>query len=216
MSSRIFAVAARRAGLTSRALAAPFALLLLGVPCGGLVGALTGCEEKKPDRLALDPGGPFRFEKKGQKEELKVAAFRGPQPYVKAVPATWSSSDTSVATVDEQGVVTSTGSGQAEITASAWGLTTSAAVSSTIVGSVEVKDDVPKPLKLNHKGWPLKVTVKDDKGTIIEKPKIMYRATDYCVEVEDDGVLKPLADGDCDVVVSVADQSARIKLQVRE
>lgn len=178
--------------------------------------ALAACAERQPDRLALDPAGPFHFDRKGQTEELKVAAFMGKKPYVKAVPVAWSSSDTSVATVDDKGVVVATGSGKASITASAWGLTTAADVSVSIVGSVSVKDDVPRPLKLNGKGWKLDVTVKDDKGNVIEEPKLMFRATDYCVEVDDDGNLKPLADGDCDVVITVADQSTRIKLEVRE
>lgn len=192
------------------------AVLRTSFVLGSLLLVLAACEERKPERLALDPAGPFRFDRKGQTEEVKVAAFVGKKPYVKAVPVSYSSADPSVATVDDKGVITSTGSGQTTITASAWGLSTTADVTASIVGSVSVKDDVPRPLKLSGKGWKLAVTVKDDKGNVIENPKVTYRATDYCVEVDDDGNLKPLADGECDVVVSAADQSARVKLEVRE
>lgn len=181
------------------------------------VGALTfGCAEQLPERLALDPAGPFKMEKKGEKETTKVAAFlKNKRPYVKAVPADWQSNDTSVATVAD-GVITATGSGKTQITVTAWGLTTTADVNVTIVGSVEVVNDVPKPFKLKAKPHQLKVTVKDDKGNVIEKPLVRYKATNYCVEVSDDGVLLPLADGDCDVVIECADKSTKIKIETRE
>lgn len=178
---------------------------------------LAACTEKQPDRLALDPSGPFKLERKGQTEDVRVAAFSGAQPFVKKVPAVWKSSDTSVATVDDTGKITCTGSGAATVTVSAWGLEASAPVSASVVGSVEVKDDVPHPIKLSSKGAQLHVTVKDDKGNVIAKPPtVRYTPSDYCVEASDDGFLKPLSDGDCDVTVAVADKSAKIKLQVRE
>ncbi len=155
------------------------------------------------------------MQKKGQSEQLQVAAFVGTMPYVKAVPAVWTSSDTSVATIDASGKISATGSGKAFITSAAWGLTTTAEVSVVIVGSVEVVEDVPRPFKLNAKPWPLKVTVKDDKGNVIDKPLIRYQALNYCVEVSDDGVLTPLADGDCDVVIHCADKSKKIKIETR-
>ncbi|HEY4222639.1 MAG TPA: hypothetical protein VGO62_14890, partial [Myxococcota bacterium] len=77
-------------------------------------------------------------------------------------------------------------------------------------------DEVKKPLHLSSAPLQLHVVVKDDKGKVIEKPeRVMYRATDYCVEVSDDGVVKPLAEGDCDVAIQVADQFAKVKLSVQ-
>ena len=192
--------------------ALPVALCLTLV-LGALLG---GCEEPKPDRLTVDPTGPFRFEKRGESEQVKAAAFRGPKPYVKAVPVEFASADTSVATVDPDGTIRATGSGKTTITATAWGLSASAEVNVRIVGTIELVDDVPKPLKLNAKPRPLKAIVKDDKGNVIEGYKIAWRATDYCVEVSDDGVITPLSDGDCAVEARAADQYARVKLQVRE
>ena len=196
----------------------PLNVLARSWALGALLAALlaAGCEEAKPDRLTLDPSGPFRFEKRGESEQVKAAAFRGPKPYVKAVPVEYSSADTSVATVDADGTIRATGSGKTTITASAWGVTATAEVSVRIVGSIELVDDVPKPFKLKMKPRPLKAIVKDDKGAVIDGYKVAWRATDYCVEVSDDGVLAPLSDGDCDVEARAADQYARIKLQVRE
>ena len=185
----------------------------------GIVAVATltlACAQEMPERLALDPAGPFKMDKKGEKETTKVAAFmKNKRPYVKAVPADWQSNDTSVATINN-GVISATGSGKTTITATAWGLTTSADVNVVIVGSVEVVNDVPKPFKLKAKPHQLKVTVKDDKGNVIEKPLVRYKATNYCVEVSDDGVLLPLADGDCDVVIDSANKSTKIKIETRE
>ncbi len=179
-----------------------------------LVGTL-GCTEAKPDRLTLDPNGPYRFERKGQTETVKVAAFTGKSPYVNVVPATWKSSDESVATVDDKGTVTATGSGKAQIIASAWGLSVSADVDSVIVGSVSVDDDLPKPFRLNNKGVQLHVTVKDDKGNVIKDPVIAYHADNYCVEVSDEGFVKPLSDGDCNIEVRCASKLAKLAVSVK-
>ena len=204
MSTRIASAAARTLGALALAAASLAAL------------TLAGCEEPKPDRLALDPAGPFTFDKRGEHEQVKAAAFRGPRPYVKAVPVEFTSADISVATVDSDGNIRATGSGTTTITASAWGVSTTAEVRVRIVGSIELVDDVPKPFKLKAKPRPIKAIVKDDKGANIEGFKVAWRATNYCVEVSDDGVIAPLADGDCDVEARAADQYARIKLQVRE
>ncbi|HEY4222199.1 MAG TPA: Ig-like domain-containing protein, partial [Myxococcota bacterium] len=94
------------------------------------------CSETPPDKLTMDPSGPFHFSKKGESEEVRLAAYKGKEPYVKKVDAEWKSSDPSVATVDGSGTgkISATGSGTATITATAWGLTSTAQVSVRIVG----------------------------------------------------------------------------------
>jgi hypothetical protein len=198
--------------ICKRVLGSP-ALALAALFC---VSAVAACEPPKPDRIALDPAGPFRFTKRGESETVRPAAFIGKKPYVRKGDMNFKSSDPSVATVDENGVISATGSGDAVITAEVFGLQTTAAVNVVIVGSVEVAETLPKPFRLKHKPQQLKVVVKDDKGNVIDKPKVSFRATDYCVEVDDDGLVSPLADGDCDIIVSSADKSARLKLEVRE
>lgn len=179
--------------------------------------ALAACEAPKPDRLQMMPTGPFVFGKKGAIESVKVTGFVGPKPFTQKLEPTFSSSDESVATVDATGTIACTGSGAATITATALGISTTADVKASIVGGLTVKDDVPRPMKLNSKGHQLAFEVKDDKGVVIADPKVQFRATDYCVEVDETGgFVKPLTEGDCDVIVSVGTFSQRVKLSVKE
>ncbi len=177
---------------------------------------LASCTERTPDRLQWNPTGPFRFERKGESDDAKVTAFVGPKPYTSPVVSTFSSSDTTVATVNDAGHIECTGSGRATLTATVLGVTATAEVLASVVGGLEVKADIPRPLKLNKKGHQLSVVVKDDKGVVIANPKLLYRATDYCVEVSDEGFLTPLTEGECDVIVTVAQFSQRVKLAVKE
>ncbi len=201
------------------------AAALLPVALSLTLGLLCACADKQPAKLALDPKGPFRFEKRGQSEQVKIAAFDEKGfPFTRqgAVPVTYSSSDESVVTVDATGTITATGSGKAQLKATAWGLETSADVTSTIPATVEVKvpagttKAAPFKMRMNAKPMQIVVVVKDDKGVVIEKPKVIFRALDYCVETTDDGLLTPLAEGPCPVLVSVADQSAKVWMDVRE
>jgi hypothetical protein len=177
---------------------------------------LSACEAEKPDRLELMPSGPYVFDKKGQSEDVQVTAYVGKKPYTSPIKPSFASSDENVATVDDKGHVTCTGSGTATITATAEGASGSGEVRAQVVGSMEVAKDAPERMRLNHKGHQLTVVVKDTSGKVIEKPKVQYRATDYCVEVDDSGLVKPLSEGECDVVVSVADQYQRVKFSVRD
>lgn len=186
---------------------------------------VAGCGEKKPARLQMDPKGPFTFSKAGQFEQVRVAAFdeKG-MPFTRAgaAPVAYASSDESVATVAADGTITAVGSGKVTITAKAWDLETTADVTSTIVGSVEIVEPAgtskksPRRVRLKEKPFAMKVVVKDDKGGVIEKPKVLYKALDYCVEASDDGVLTPLTEGECGVRATSADKSATLWLDVRE
>jgi Bacterial Ig-like domain (group 2) len=180
--------------------------------------ALTvACEAEKPDKLTMMPTGPFKFTKKGVTESVQVVGHVGPKPFTQKLEPTFKSSDETVATVDAKGTITCTGSGAATITASALGVDTTAEVKASIVGGLVVKDDVPRPMKLNSKGHQLSYEVKDDKGTVIADPKVQFRASDYCVEVDETtGFIKPLTEGDCDVIVTIGAFHQRIKLSVLE
>jgi hypothetical protein len=195
-------------------LAAVCSLVLLG-----------GCEDPPPVKLTLDPAGPFKLVKKGQTQQLTATAFDAKGIIYKRkspVPVTYSSTDTSVATVDGTGLITATGSGAAQVKAQAWDLEATADVTAVIPGSIEVQvpagttKDAPFKMRFKTKPVQMVVVVKDDKGVVLPKPKILYRALDYCVEVSEDGLLTPLADGACIVQVSVADVNAKVWVDVRE
>lgn len=189
-----------------------------------LVPVVTACGVPPPDRLELVPPTPIKSIEQGKTFPLKVAAFRGIVAHdEKKAPLTvsWKSSDPSVADVSADGTVTTTGSGKATVTATvSTGKDTSVSavvdVENVFVSTVEATGDFPKPFKLSSKPVPLTVVVKDEKGQVIEKPRIKFSASDYCVEVSPDGVVGPLAVGECAVLVESAGKRASIPLDVKE
>lgn len=204
-------VARRTAG---RALAEPRSAALFALAAGLLVGA--GCEAKAPARLTLDPRGPFAMTKVGQSEQLRPMAFddKG-RPFVGKLDVTYRSSDPSVATVDAEGTIRATGSGDAVITAEAVGLQSEVALRNSIVGSVAFVGTPPAVLRYGSTPVRLEVEVLDDKGRRIDKPKVSFSASDYCVRVSADGEVTPLTIGTCDVEARSAKASARHTIEVR-
>jgi hypothetical protein len=189
------------------------------------VALLAACADPPPAKLTIDSSGPIHFMKRGLTRQVTLAAFDAkgrPFHLTGKEQVTWSSSDPSVATVDAKGTITATGSGVTQVKAAMSDLEATVDATSSIPGSVEVKEPAgttkDAPFKMRFKTKPVQavVVVKDDKGTVIPKPKILYRAMDYCVDVSEDGLLTPLADGACAVQVSVGEQSAKIWLDVRE
>ena len=190
------------------------ALIALSVACGA----------PPPDRLEILPPTPIKSDELGQTVALSTQAFRGivahddgKAPLV----VSWSSSDPAVATVDAKGTVSSTGTGKATIQASVPGaagkaVTASVDVNNLIVQTVTATGDFPKVFKLDSKPVQLTVVVKSEKGVVVDQPKLRMRATDYCVEVTPEGMVHPLAVGECAVVVEVAGKTAKIDLDVKE
>jgi hypothetical protein len=182
------------------------------------------CGVPPPDRLEVVPPTPIKSFEQGRTFPLKIAAFRGVAAHDdKKAPlsVTWKSSDTSVADVSADGVVTTTGSGKAVITATvATGKDSSISatvdVDNVFVSTIEASGDFPKPFRLSSRPVPLTVVVKDEKGKVIEKPRLKFSASDHCVEVGPDGIVAPLAVGECSVYVESAGKRASIALDVRE
>lgn len=199
-----------------RAFLAPIAAFALA--------ASLACGVPPPDRLEVVPPTPIKSVEQGRTFPLKIAAFRGVAAHDdKKAPltVTWKSSDTSVADVGDDGVVTTTGSGKAVITATvATGKDSSISatvdVDNVFVSTIEASGDFPKPFRLSSKPVPLTVVVRDEKGNVIEKPRLKFSASDYCVEVGPDGIVAPLAVGECSVNVESAGRRASIALDVRE
>jgi hypothetical protein len=185
---------------------------------------VAACGPTAPDRIAIVGNAVIHATEVGKTESLGVSAFHGLTPIddrKAPLAVTWTSSDTSVATVDAAGLVTSTGSGKATITASVPGaddkaVSAIAVVENVIVSTVEATGAFPKKFTLNSPPVQLTVVVKDDKGNVVEHPKLKFRATDYCVDVSADGLVRPLAVGDCKVVVESGSKAAKIELDVLE
>jgi hypothetical protein len=164
---------------------------------------LTACEKQPPARLEISPSGKINMVKKGAKETLQVMAYdKKNRPWIEELKTTWESSDDSVITVSAAGEVAAVGSGDAKVVARAEGLEASVDAHVIIVGSVEIAEDTPKKLKMLKQDIVLKVTVKDDKGNLIEKPQLTFTASDYCVDVDPSGKVHPQSVGRCSVRVS--------------
>ena len=193
-----------------------------------VVSVVTGCGVPPPDRLEIVPPTPIRATEQGSLFPLKVKAFRGIVDHDEQkgpLSYTWKSSDPSVADVTADGVVTSTGSGKAVISASVatmggkpftGAVSADVDVTNVMVSVVEAVGDFPKVFKLSSEPVRLKVTVKDEKGQVLTGPKVTFKASDYCVEVTYEGVVHPLAVGECSVIVECAGKRATIPLDVRD
>ncbi len=184
---------------------------------------LSGCGVPPPDRLEMVPPTPIKSDELGQQFKLKVKAYRGIVEHDEnklPLDLAWSSSDAAVASVDQSGGVAITGTGKAKITATARlkdgkGISVDVDVNNLIVDSVTASGDFPKVFKLDSKPVPLTVVVKNEKGVVVEKPLLKMRASDYCAEVTPDGIVHPLAVGECDIIVECAGKSAKIHLDVK-
>lgn len=181
------------------------------------LGALSGCEEPQPATLHMVPGGPVRLASAGASEAFKVSARdeKG-RPWAKPLEVSYSSSDESVAKVSPDGRVTATGSGDAVITASASGLTTTADVKVRIVGSVEIAPGAPTKWSLRKGGqYQLKAIVKDDKGNVMEpQPTVAFSTSNWCIDIDPDGTFRPVSLGKCAAIATVAGKSARLEVEV--
>ena len=177
---------------------------------------LMGCEEKPPTRMEIHPKGPFRFSDKGKRETLRLAFYddKG-QPYVrKPKEATFTVENETVATLQKgddlvSAVIGGSSTGKTKISATAFGLEDSIEVDVTIIGKVEISKKTPEKLKL-LKSHQVKVKVFDDKGKEMNPPpKVTYRASDYCIDVDPDGKVKGITLGTCQLIVTVGSASAR-------
>jgi hypothetical protein len=198
------------------------------IPVAVFAFALSGvfavaCGTPPPDRLEIVPPTPIKSDELGRQFPLKARAYRGIVDYDDSkapLVVSWSSSDPAVASVDRAGVVSATGTGKAKITASVPGaggkaVTADVDVNNLIVQTVTATGDFPRVFKLDSKPVQLTVVVKNEKGAVVEKPTLHMRASDYCVEVTPEGMVHPLAVGECSVIVECAGKQAKIDLDVK-
>ena len=192
--------------------------------CAALLSLALGCGVPPPDRLEITPPTPIKHTEQGAQAKLKIAAYRGVVAHDEEkapLTVTWSTSDATVADVSQDGTVTATGSGKAQVTASVPGkagapVTASVEVNNVMVSTIDAVGDFPKSFSLSSKPVQLKVTVKDEKGNVVEKPKLNFTASDYCVRVSPDGLVEPLAVGECSVIIESAGKRAQIPLDVKD
>lgn len=197
-----------------------FTRMLLTAFALASVVATVGCEGKKP--VSLEVEKPRELKRAGASQELTVTAkdkkgrpFIGNKPGLEA-----QSSDASVAevTVDEEKMkvkVVARNGGRAKITVKAFGLEASTEVVALIPGKVKITNKPKTKLRIGEKPQTVEVAVLDAKGNALEGIDVVYSVSDYCVTVDSNGLVEPVASGVCTVTATAGNQSDSLEFTVR-
>lgn len=193
--------------------------LLVGISF--IVFATTACGEKLPTKITIKPEKPLvssRYGVVGERLTASGVDAKG-RPFIKMPKLTFTSSDPTVATVDESGQVKATGSGKATLTVAvtdAPDVKATTEINVQIVGGLQLDPKAPKIIKFRQ-NVKMPITITDDKGKDITKDvegKVTYEATGPCVSVSVDGIIFGQAIGSCAVLASVESQSVRYNIEV--
>ncbi|MBI5494996.1 MAG: Ig-like domain-containing protein [Deltaproteobacteria bacterium] len=184
------------------------ATLLLVLPL------LAACD-KKPASLSLEPRELLPFEKKGKTVQLKAQTKDDRGIFLATVTPAYESSDPSVASVDDKGVITAEGTGKADIKATFEGVSASVPVTVKIVGSVEIEPSEPQKLRMG-KTMKVKVTVKDDRGNVLPGEKFVFKTSGYTIDPDPDGTIAGVAVGEATLIAISQNKEARLKFDVTE
>jgi len=177
-----------------------------------------GCGPQKPARLVLDPAEGMKFYSKGKTGSINASAYDDKdKPFMRPPKLAWSSSDETVVTVDENGKVTSTGSGTAKVTAETAGVSQSTEVRVMILGKIEFSPDMPTEYKAAPETrLPIMLIVTDDKGRVMEQHrKVTYDDTSGCIDVYQDGTFAAYRKGECSIVAKLAGMEASFRVKVK-
>lgn len=175
---------------------------------------LMGCE-KKPASLTLEPREFLPLDKKGKTVQLKAQTKDDRGIFLATVVPAYSSGDATVASVDDKGLITATGSGKTQITGTVGELTASVPVEVRIVGSVEVEPNTPQKMRMSRT-MKVKITIKDDKGNVMPGEKFTLRTPGNCIDADPDGTITAQATGESTLVVQARDKEARVKFEVTD
>ncbi len=141
-------------------------------------------EPARPTTVAVSPataevtalGGTVQLTAEVRDQNARVMA---------GATVTWSSSDTSVATVDAPGLVTAAGNGTATITASAGSASGSAVV--TVMQSVASVEVSPATAELNALGATVQLTAEafDENGDVVAGAEFSWESSDTAIATVD-------------------------------
>ena len=198
----------------------------------GLVAFLAACEKhpsyikvKVPQAsvhsVRMDPVLP-PFTKKGDTIKLRASAFYKDDSYMGAPKkVSWESSDSSVATVSLDGLVTIISSGETKIIASTMAgekkVEGSLAIKAVIISRVEIIP--PENLGENnsiHMGDEVKfkAEVYNDRGKVIPDAEVKWRTSDYAATVGADGTVEGRSLGDTQVIAEAGQHNKRFVINV--
>ena len=169
-----------------------------------------------PTSLTIEPDA-HTLEAIGSTVELAAVVLDQHEHVLEDVTVTWSSADDAVATVDENGVVTSVDNGMAEITAQAGDAmgTASITVAQVPAGiSIEVDADATTLTEIGQT-LQLMVSVSDGNENAIAEPAVKWMSGDEnVVTVDEDGLVEAVGNGMTVVTAASGDVSAMVSITV--
>ena len=174
-----------------------------------------GCQEAKVAKIEFSRQNfVLPFTQKGQSGTLKAQAFDERGSLLSKKLIHFSSNDDSVATIDKNGLLTAVGSGETEIVAISDKYQEKFKVNVLIVARVEVDPPGPHELPMAEK-IQLSAKAFDDKGNEIKDPKVLWKSSNFAVEVRN-GEVEGMSMGDGEIIVRVLNKSTSVKFQVTD
>lgn len=162
--------------------------------------------------VKMDPVLP-PFEKKGDTIKLRASAFDAADVYMGTANVKWSVADSSVASVNYEGVVTILSSGETKVVAEGTGYKTPVSaelpIKATIIESIKIVP--PEGGDKLHLGETkqYKAEVRDDRGNVVPDAKVTWRTSDYAATISVTGEVEGRAIGDTQIVAEVGSLNAR-------
>ena len=169
-----------------------------------------------PTSLTIEPDA-HTLEAIGDTVELAAVVLDQHENAMADVSVIWSSADESVATVDENGVVTAVDNGMAEITAQAGDAMGTASITVVQVPagiSIEVAADATTLTEIGQT-LQLMVSVSDGNENAIAEPAVTWTSGDENVTtVDEDGLVEAVGNGMTAVTAASGDVSAMVSITV--
>ena len=180
---------------------------------GRLADTVSAVVEQVPVEVRISPADdPLTFGTLGDTVRLSAQVLDSNGHPVAGVHVAWSTSDTSVATVDGDGLVAARGNGTATVSASAQGLVGSIQVE---VDQVPVVIDIFSPTDLLAIGDSIRMTAEafDAGGSLIEGARFSWTSSDTAVATaKPEGWVRALAEGSVDITAGFKGLSASVSL----
>ena len=186
---------------TSSRLSAVLAVLALAWACGD-DGPTTPPPVPDPSRPTTVTVSPPTVEVTalGATVQLTAAVRDQNNSVMAGTTLTWTSSDSSVATVDSSGLVTTAGNGTATVTATVGGVSGTASV--TVTQSVHSVEVLPAEVELNALGATVQLTAEafDANGHTVVGVEFSWTSSDSSVATVDaEGLVTAVAEGDATI-----------------
>lgn len=168
--------------------------------------------------ITIEPAA-HTFEAVGDTLQLAAVVLDQRENAMMDVTVTWSSSDETVATADENGVVTAVDNGMAEITAQVGDAMGTAAITvSQVPANVSIEVDA-EATTLTEIGETLQlmVSVSDANDEPISDPSVTWMSSDDAVvSVDEDGLVSAVGNGMAEVMAASGDVSDMVSITVMD